>query len=198
MRGDDRNAFSRTAPSASHRGELRRGGAGVNWGGRICYCQSTELQAHWTPLQVLEFAEKLLSIVSSLVTIGLGGLAFVGIYNNRDKLSLLLRYLRLSYIGERAKRLKETLGKLEALNYGNKEDRQEIFALMGQISGQLKALEREHTSLTPIQVDLDLILAHKMKLSEAHKRRILFSIHSAVDASSQQELTKLPDSHHDN
>jgi hypothetical protein len=116
----------------------------------------------------------------------------VGFYLNRGKISLVFRYLQLSYISERTKRLKETLGKLEALNYDNKEHRSEIFALMGQISGQLKALEGEHISLTSIQGDLEQILARKLRLSEATKRRILYSIHSSVDASGQKNMKALP------
>lgn len=137
---------------------------------------------------MLDNIEKVLSIAGSSVTVAFGVLAYL----KRDKVSLMFRYLQFSYFSERSKRLKETLGKLEALDYNVKESRPEILALLGQISGQMNALENGNIALTAMQTEIGDILCKKTKLSEPTKRRILHSIHSAMDASALTGLTNLP------
>lgn len=146
---------------------------------------------------MIDDIEKILSICGNSVTIIVATIAVVGFFNNKDKLSDLFRYLQFTYINERVKRLKETLGKLEAVNYDNKEDRLEIFALMGQLLGQMKALEGTHQSITTVQIELEEIVSKKTRINEAIKRKILFSIHNAIDQSIQNRIKNLPNTHNE-
>ena len=100
--------------------------------------------------------------------------------------------MQFTYINERVKRLNETLGKLESVNYDNKEDRSEIFALMGQLLGQMKALEGMHQSIASVQTELEAIVCKKTRLNEAIKRKMLFTIHNAIDQSIQNRIKNLP------
>jgi hypothetical protein len=146
---------------------------------------------------VIDLTEKILSICGNAVTVVLAVFAVVGFFKNKDKISILFRYLQLSFVSERVKRLNETLGKLETVNYDNKEDRPEIFALMGQLLGQIKALEGMHPSIGQVQDELEQVISKKTRLNEAIKRKITYSIHNAIDQSMHNRIENLPNTNHE-
>lgn len=145
---------------------------------------------------VIDVAEKWFSIFGNLVTILVGVIGIVGFWLNRSKISVIFRYIQLSYVSERIKRINETLGKMESVNYDNKEDRREIFALMGQLLGQLKTLEELCPEAGVLRSEIESIVNRKSRLNEAIKRKILFSVHHAVDQSMKLSLNSFTG--HDN
>jgi len=146
---------------------------------------------------MLDIIEKICSIVGNCVTFALGCAALLGFLLNRDKISLFFRCLRLAYLGERAKCLKESLGRIERLNYESKLDRSEIFALFGQVNGQLQSLIGEHDNFEIIRQNITSYLENpqmKRCFSEPKKREIVHSIYSTIDACEHESIMQLPKS----
>ena len=126
------------------------------------------LSAEWT------------AFFADLVTLLLGALALWAIIFHRQKLELFFRVVLNSFVNERIKRIKETLGKLEGLNYDNKNDRPEIVALLGQVLGQIKPLINTD-AIKQVHVEMTELLQKKTRLSEATKRRLAYELHAGLD-----------------
>ena len=94
-------------------------------------------------------------------------------------------------MNERVKRIKETLGKLDSLNFDHKETRREIFALLGQVGGQIKPLATEQNGLDPIHKEILALLAKTAPLTEATKRRIVYELHGRLDNVSLAETQNI-------
>jgi hypothetical protein len=130
---------------------------------------------------ICEWIIGIITFGANFVTLILGIVAiWILIFHSR-KVSLFFQVLRSNFFNEKAKRIKETLGKLESLNYENKDDRPEINALLGQVSGQIKHFTSDDGELSKIHHELLDILAKKMRLSEPNKRRLIYEIHGALD-----------------
>jgi hypothetical protein len=130
-------------------------------------------------------AGEIVAFVAHLIGAVLGIIALYALYGlifHRKEVKAFLTLLAMSHLHERIKRVKETLGKLEFLNYDTKEDRQEIFALLGQLGGQTKPLVSECPGLDVVHIEMAGILQKQVKLSEATKRRILYELHGALDS----------------
>lgn len=123
-----------------------------------------------------------MEFLSHVVTVVVGGIAIWGILFKRRELTLAFRVFANTYLNQRIHRLKETLGKLETLNYDRKEDRSEINALIGQICGQLKPLAQDYPKLSETLEHLTLFVEKKQRLSESKKRRLVYEIHGILDS----------------
>ena len=127
---------------------------------------------------------------ANFLTLILGGVALWGLLFRRKKLALVFRALISNFTNERVKRLKETLGKLESLSFDEKEDRPEILALLGQVSGQINNLATEQNGLKKVQSEITNLLAKTTRLNEATKRRIVYELHGNIDSLSFTETNK--------
>jgi hypothetical protein len=115
------------------------------------------------------------------VTLVLGALALWALVFHKRKIALVVNVLLSSFLNERIKRTKETLGKLESLSFDNKDDRAEIVALMGQLSGQIKPFIAANSDLAGINHEIREIVDRKTRLNEATKRRLTYEMHGALD-----------------
>lgn len=125
---------------------------------------------------------ELIGLLADVVTIAVGLAAVFAVIFKRRELGALLAALTSAFFGQRASRIKETLGRLESLSYDRKEERPEISALLGQICGQLESLVREYPSLQMTYDQLLEFVNKKKRLSEAHKRRLIYELHGALDS----------------
>ena len=128
---------------------------------------------------------------ANCVTLLIGLIALWGFVFHRKKIFLAIKVLLSSYTNERVKRLKETLGKLDSLSFEEKEDRAEIYALLGQVSGQISILATEQNGIKKIQNEISDLLAKKSQLNEASKRRIVYELHGNLDKLSFNEINNL-------
>ncbi|MCI0639567.1 MAG: hypothetical protein L0Y72_18190 [Gemmataceae bacterium] len=122
-----------------------------------------------------------LAFLSNLVTVLLGAIALIGVFWHRKKISAFFTLLATSHLQERINRIKETLGKLESLNYDVKEDRPKILAIIGQLSGQVRPLSSQNQEIDAVYKEINSILNKDIRLSEAVKMRILHEVHGALD-----------------
>jgi hypothetical protein len=128
---------------------------------------------------------------ANLFTFILGGIALWGILFRRKKLALFFKILISSFTNERVKRIKETLGKLESLTFDEKDNRKEIFALLGRVSGQIKPLATDGSGLKEIDKEISDLLAKTIPLTEATKQKIVYELHSRLDNISFVETSKI-------
>ncbi len=124
----------------------------------------------------------IVQFLSHLITIAVGGVALWGLIFKRRELTLAFRVFANTFLNQRINRLKETLGKLETLNYDQKEHRSEITALVGQVCGQLKSLAQDYPNLSQTLEHLAELVDGKKRLSEARKRRLVYEIHGHLDS----------------
>ena len=138
-----------------------------------------------------QIVAKGMDFLSDLMTVAVGAITFYGLIWHRKEFMSFLKLIATSHMHERMKRIKETLGKLEFLNYDVKENRAEIFALSGQLSGQIRPLISQIPALDIADKEMTLLLSKESKLSEPTKRRILYEIHGALDSEALASSTSL-------
>ncbi len=130
----------------------------------------------------MDVVVQVVSFISDLVTAIVGSAALYGLIFHRRELSNFFRFLQNYQLTERIKRIKETLGKLDSLNYGDKSSRAEIVALLGQVSGQVHPLVANDGELQKICNEISEILAKRVGISEGTKRNIVYRIHGQLDS----------------
>ena len=111
------------------------------------------------------------------------------IFRQRE-ITLFFRLFTNAYLNQRVTRLKETLGKLDALSYENKDHRPEVFALLGQICGQIKPLVTDYPGLQESYDQLFEYVERRKRLSESVKRRIAYELHGFLDATTFDEQSR--------
>ena len=121
------------------------------------------------------------TVVANCVTILLGVSALVALLLKRKEIGRLLSLVTNLHLRDRVNRIKETLGRLEGMNYNNKEERPEIVALVGQLQGQLKGLDSSEGSLVAILEDIEGYSNPGNRLNEARKRALVFAVHGNLD-----------------
>src|SRR5438552_11209388 len=129
----------------------------------------------------METVAKIIAFFSDLLTVVLGCVALYGLIFHRRAISNFVRLLQNYQLTERVQRIKETLGKLDSLNYGDKEARAEIIALLGQVAGQVHPLIAHDVELQSVSQEISDILAKRVGMNEATKRRIVYQIHGHLE-----------------
>jgi hypothetical protein len=137
---------------------------------------------------IWEIISAIVRFGADLVTLSVGLAALWALVFHRRKISLIVKMFVNSYLNERIKRTKETLGRLESLTFDNKEHRPEIIALLGQLCGQIKTIAPAHTEVSQTYKELRELLDNKLKLTEATKRRIIYEVHSGLDNAYSVEI----------
>lgn len=138
-----------------------------------------------------ESIARIVAFGSDLITLVLGAITLWTIVRHRKRISILVSVFLASFHNERVKRIKETLGKLDSLNFEDKRDRREIIALFGQVSGQIKHLINDRNNLKPIHDELLVLLENPVRIGEPVKRRIVYELHGELDRASFAETQRL-------
>jgi hypothetical protein len=136
----------------------------------------------------------IVSIVSFIADLTTAILGVFGIWLILFKRKALSRYLRIfmnSHLNERIKRIKETLGKLESLDYNDKTDRVEIRDLIGQLAGQIRPIVTEKNGLGRLYSDITDFQEKKKPLNEGYKRQLVYDLHGALDNATIGDFGKL-------
>jgi hypothetical protein len=126
-----------------------------------------------TLVTALKTTSDITQFLANLITILLGLFAFYALIFHGRKIGILFRVMVSAFLNERVKRIKETLGKLEAFNFNIREDRPEIVALLGQLSGQIKPLTSDSDAIASLHAEIIRLLDKPTTLNEATKRRII-------------------------
>lgn len=134
-----------------------------------------------TFIDKLAFLGTCLSVLADVLGVAFGCLALWGLVFKRKQLAQLFRILSTAHFGQRVNRCKESLGRLDALNFDNKNNRAEIHALIGQLCGCLSTLKDENPALITCHAELLQIVERKVKMSEARKCRICSELHTHLD-----------------
>src|ERR1039457_4529149 len=88
----------------------------------------------------LEDLRTTVTFIAHSCTSILGVLALWGLAKHRRKIGAFVRLVAHNVVTERVKRIKGTLGELGSLNYDVKEQRRQIVALLGQLTGMIRLL----------------------------------------------------------
>lgn len=131
------------------------------------------------------------SLVADVITIILGCIGLWQIIFNHKKIALAFKVLTSNFSDEHVKRIKETLGKLEATSFDNKAHRPEIRALLGQLSGQIYIFLEVSEPLKKTRQEITSLLADPKKINEATKRRIASELHGGLDTLSFEDKNKI-------
>lgn len=134
--------------------------------------------------QILTQSPHVVAVLADLVTVVIGLIAIWGLIFKRRELGFVFRVFANAHLNQRVNRLKETLGKLETLNYDQKEDRSELNALVGQVCGQVKPLVGDYPKLVNVYDELLALVERKKRLSESKKRRLVYELHGILDDTS--------------
>lgn len=137
-----------------------------------------------------EWVSKFVTFFADLFTAILGSAGIWALIFHRQKAKLFFKLVLSGFVNERIKRIKETLGKLESLNYDDKANRPEIIALLGQTLGQIKSLT-EHEPIRQTHADISDLIDNKARISEATKRRVVYELHAALDTVSFEAMQTL-------
>ena len=121
------------------------------------------------------------TVVANCVTILLGVGAVVGLLLKRKEIGRIISLVTNLHLRERVNRIKETLGRLEGMNYNNKEERSEIVALVGQLQGQLRGLDSSDGDLIKILQEIEGYSQPGNRPSEARKRALVYAVHGKLD-----------------
>ena len=137
------------------------------------------------------------SFLADSVTVALGFLALWGLIFRRRQLALAFRVLTSAHTSHHVTRLRDTLAKLDALNWNEKERRAEVNALLGQLSGQLAPLVEDYPAFVPVHNDLLEIVQGPGRVTESKKRRIAFQLNGILDKTVfKQQHIVLDDENH--
>jgi hypothetical protein len=125
---------------------------------------------------------KAIEVSSEAITLILGLIALFALIFHGKRVTLLLKALSYQYVSTRAQKVRDTVSKLNARSYDDKEHRREIIALLGELSGRLKPFVDMAPPLGKAYQDLETLLTTKSKITESSKRRLLTEIEVALDS----------------
>lgn len=131
------------------------------------------------------------SFAADVFTVALGSIGLFSLLWYRRTISHYLAVLNIAHATESSRRIRETLTNLERLSYDNKDERPEIRALLGQLSGQLSILRETSDVVKQAHDELEKSIANGRTLTEAIKRRVVHSVHGAIDHSFQVGLRQI-------
>jgi hypothetical protein len=125
---------------------------------------------------------KAIELIADFVTAILGFWAIWGLIRHRKKIGAFVRLLGHSLVNERIRRIRGTLTRLGELNYGVKEERKEIIAILGELAGMIRTFAKRNSDF---QQKYDELIKYTTtgseELSEAAKRRIAEEINCLLD-----------------
>jgi ABC-type transporter Mla subunit MlaD len=125
---------------------------------------------------------KAIALIADFITAILGLLAIGGLIRHRKKISAFLRLLAHTLVNERIRRIRGTLTRLDGLNFGVKEDRKEIIAILGELAGMIRTFAKNHNDFQRIYDELiNYTTTSPESLSEATKRRISEEINCLLE-----------------
>lgn len=124
----------------------------------------------------------IINTLADLITIILGVIALWNIIWHRKKISAFVKLLSSTILNERVKRIKETLRSLQSINFNDKENRQEIYALLGAVVGQVKQFADHDPKFKELYVEIHEYLNRTKALNEPAKRRIVSELDALLDA----------------
>ena len=100
---------------------------------------------------------------------------------HRKKITAFGILLANTMLGERLKKIKAALARLDSLNYETKENKKEVLALCGELAGMTKALGSKSSEFKECHDDFLSFANIETKLTEPKKRKISEELHSLLD-----------------
>jgi hypothetical protein len=140
-----------------------------------------EMQATASDAGIWRWALEIVTFAAHFVSLTLGLIALWALIFRRKKLALIFRVFMSVFLNEKLRRIRETLNKLETLNYDEKQNRAEIRALFGQVSGQIKPMIGSNDGLAGIHKSMCDIVENAAPLTEAKKRSAVAELHGVLD-----------------
>jgi hypothetical protein len=149
--------------------------------------------------QILDFSIPLardyiipsMSVAADALSLLVGLFALWAFVFRRKEIAKLLATFSNAFAAQRLSRIKETLGKLESLNWDQKENRSEITALAGQICGQLRPLLEEFPKLEDAHKQWTVFAQVWRHRSESRKRQLIYELHGILDMDSFDQHTQI-------
>ena len=157
----------------------------------MVYKQAVSVGQSARDLEISKLIFEVCGFISNIVTIIVGGIAIFQLSSHRGLLAQFVESLRLAHVSESSRRIRDTLMKLESLNFNEKEDKSEIRALFGQLSGQLKAFIDQSENIRNAHDEVANSISTGQKLTEPRKRFLVQLVHGAIDGSFQTGLQKI-------
>jgi len=107
--------------------------------------------------------------------------AFVAYWKNKRKINLLLKFAINKMQQDRLNYVKDTLSRLESLNYDEKEHRTKIMNMFGTLYGQVTADTALAIKCSNVLKDIDSILKKDHTLNEHTKCRIVSEVKGHIN-----------------
>jgi len=136
------------------------------------------MQAIWDSRQDIVLA---VGLISNILTILLSVIALWGLVVKRKQLGLAFQMLLTSHLDRRMTRVRETLTRLESLNYDKKTQRGEVRNLLAQLCGSLAAISEESDELSELVDELHEYHHENQPLTENNKRYLLSKLQGILD-----------------
>ncbi len=87
--------------------------------------------------EIIQVVVAVVSFLANLFTIAICGIALYGILTHRKALGAFLAVFASTQLQERNRRIRETINKLNSLDYERRDHKREVIALLGQLSDQI-------------------------------------------------------------
>jgi hypothetical protein len=124
---------------------------------------------------VLAFVANFLTVLLALITLW-------ALWTKRTEMSAVFSALVNFDTRWRTHRLKETLGQLAQKDYGKKEDKASVMALMGTLCGQLHPLCDAYPDIKPKYEFVAEIVEKRSRFTEPQKMRLVHELHGILDS----------------
>ncbi|MBX3738616.1 MAG: hypothetical protein KF715_18120 [Candidatus Didemnitutus sp.] len=145
---------------------------------------------------MLEKLTAIVSFFSDSVSLVLGLIALYALIFHREKISAFGRILAHTLVGERMKKIKGALARLDSLNFEVKEDKREILALLGELAGMIRLLGDGNAQFKVCYDELIRFADGLEQLSEPKKRRLSEQLHALLDEQTLGAAITLLKEHH--
>lgn len=130
---------------------------------------------------IWQWSREIVTFAAHSVSLILGLIALWALIFKGKKLAFVVRVFMSVFLNERLRRIRETLNKIESLNYEEKKNRPEIRALLGQVSGQIKPMIAGNNRLSAIHMVICNLVEDKTALTEPQKRSVVAELNGHLD-----------------
>jgi len=139
------------------------------------------VQATVSGAEIWQWAREIVTFAAHLVSLPLGIIALWTLIFRRKKIAVIFKVFTNVFLNEKLRRIRETLNRLESLNYDEKPNRAEIRALLGQVSGQIKPMISSSNELAGVHKAFCDMMENTAPLTEAKKRNAVAELHGVLD-----------------
>jgi len=131
---------------------------------------------------VLKLVADFAQLLGDVTTIALGAAAAIGFYTQRKKISLVFQLYLNNHFNQRAKKIHETISRLQGLNYNEKSQKAEVMHCIHALIGQIRPWCGQRSALLPLLQRLEDISSKRTKLTEGLKVELAHELEETLES----------------